>query len=86
MKPLSWALGLLVSLSALASDPTAQRFPSPVELAVSRDGSRLFALCEGTDEVVAYDTRSAQDHRAHQSGTGSERPRAVSRWIAAVRG
>ena len=60
MRPLSWSLAALLSLSALASDPQAQRFPSPVELAVSRDGARLFALCEGTDEVVAYDTRSSK--------------------------
>ena len=60
MRPLSWSLAALVSLSAVASNPQAQRFPSPVELAVSRDGARLFALCEGTDEVVAYDTTSAR--------------------------
>ena len=41
-----------------ADGPGAARFPSPIELAVSKDGARLFALCEGTDEVVAYDARS----------------------------
>jgi YVTN family beta-propeller protein len=60
MKSLSWSLVVLVCLSALASNPQTQRFPSPVELAVSPDGARLFALCEGTDEVVAYDTRSSK--------------------------
>ncbi|SPF40033.1 40-residue YVTN family beta-propeller repeat protein [Candidatus Sulfopaludibacter sp. SbA4] len=48
-----------LALTALAADrPTPPRFPSPIELAFSKDGARLFALCEGTDEVVAYDARS----------------------------
>ena len=38
----------------------ADRFPSPIELTLSKDGTRLFVLCEGTDEVVAYDTRSTK--------------------------
>src|ERR1019366_5908163 len=50
-----------LALSASAADgPGAPRFPSPIELAVSKDGARLYALCEGTDEVVAYDARSAK--------------------------
>ena len=60
MRALWWSLAVLFSLPALASDPRAQRFPSPVELAVSRDGARLFVVCEGTDEVVAYDTRTSK--------------------------
>jgi YVTN family beta-propeller protein len=39
---------------------TTVRYPSPIELAVSADGSTLFILCEGTDEVVAYDTRAGR--------------------------
>ena len=50
---------LMCSASA-ADGPGAPRFPSPIELAVSKDGARLYALCEGTDEVVAYDARSAK--------------------------
>ena len=34
------------------------RYPSPIELALSRDGTRLYAVCEGTDEVVAIATRA----------------------------
>ncbi|MFI5357782.1 MAG: beta-propeller fold lactonase family protein [Opitutales bacterium] len=50
---------LVVALAALAADrPTPARYPSPVELVLSPDGARLFALCEGTDEVVACDARS----------------------------
>jgi YVTN family beta-propeller protein len=58
---------LFASVAALAvgqalspANPSNLRFPSPIELAISKDGARLFALCEGTDEVVAYDTRSAK--------------------------
>src|ERR1039457_5932453 len=52
---------ITVMFSASAADgPGAPRFPSPIELAVSKDGARLYALCEGTDEVVAYDARSAK--------------------------
>ena len=50
---------VVAALAALGADrPATARYPSPVELAVSADGARLFALCEGTEEVVAYDARS----------------------------
>ncbi|MCX6626331.1 MAG: beta-propeller fold lactonase family protein [Candidatus Solibacter sp.] len=50
-----------LALVALAADgPGTARFPSPIELAVSKEGARLFALCEGTDEVVVFDARSAK--------------------------
>jgi YVTN family beta-propeller protein len=32
-----------------------RRYPSPVDLAVSPDGRRLFIVCEGTDEVLVAD-------------------------------
>jgi len=48
-----------LALASLGADrPGPARFPSPIELAFSKDGARLFALCEGTDEVVVYDARS----------------------------
>jgi len=47
-----------MALAARATEPPATRYPSPIELAITPDGSRLYALCEGTDEVVAYDLRS----------------------------
>jgi len=55
-----WAIGgILAALTAaLASNPTAPRYPSPIELAVSPDGARLFAVCEGTDEVAVVDTQA----------------------------
>jgi len=36
------------------------RYPSPVELALSPDGAKLFIVCEGTDEVAVADTRSGK--------------------------
>jgi len=54
------AASAVVVLAAMASEPPAARYPSPIELVISRDGSRLFALCEGTDEVVAYDLASGK--------------------------
>jgi len=45
-----------LALAALGADrPVPPRFPSPVELAFSKDGARLFAVCEGTGEVVVYE-------------------------------
>ena len=44
--------------AAVAANPPKTRYPSPIELAVSPDGGRLYILCEGTDEVVVYDTRA----------------------------
>lgn len=44
--PLPLATFALSTLAALA------QYPSPVELALSPDGSRLYAVCQGTDEVV----------------------------------
>jgi DNA-binding beta-propeller fold protein YncE len=37
----------MVSIGTLCAAPV--RYPSPVELAVSPDGARLYVLCEGTD-------------------------------------
>jgi YVTN family beta-propeller protein len=50
-------LGALVCAGA---NPPAPRYPSPVELAVSPDGTRLYILCEGTDEVVVYEKGARQ--------------------------
>jgi len=36
------------------------RYPTPIEVAISTDGSRLFVLCEGTDELVVADARTAK--------------------------
>src|ERR1039458_512353 len=53
------ALAALSLASTEAGAPApATRDPSPVEVAVSPNGERLFVVCEGTDEVVVYDNRA----------------------------
>jgi YVTN family beta-propeller protein len=47
-------LGLAL-FPAAWSAPAAVRYPSPIEVAVSQDGARLFVLCSGTDELVLAD-------------------------------
>src|ERR1035437_5876341 len=44
------------------SDPSHDRkgvvvpaFPSPIEMAISANGSRLYVVCEGTNEVIEVD-------------------------------
>jgi len=49
----TWAL-----IGALQAAPI--RYPSPIELAVSPDGARLFVLCEGTDELILADARTGK--------------------------
>ena len=34
------------------------RYPSPIEMAMSSDGSTLYVVCEGTDELAVVDARS----------------------------
>ena len=38
----------------------AERYLSPLEMTISADGSRLFVVCEGSDEVRVVDTRSGK--------------------------
>ena len=49
----------LLMLSALAlpsvSAQPNRRYPSPVDVAVSADGKRLYIVCEGTDELLVAD-------------------------------
>jgi len=47
-----------VALASIQAGAPAPRYPSPVEVAVSANGERLFVVCEGTDEVVVFDTRT----------------------------
>lgn len=57
---------LALSLVSSEAGTPAPRYPSPVEVAVSANGERLFVVCEGTDEVVVYDNRShAITRRVH---------------------
>ncbi len=52
----AFASAVVLALAAMGADRRTERYPSPIELAVSADGSRLYAVCEGTDEVVVFDT------------------------------
>ncbi|MGA3041498.1 MAG: hypothetical protein ABSF54_12000, partial [Bryobacteraceae bacterium] len=49
---------LMVSIGTLCAAPV--RYPSPVELAVSPDGARLYVLCEGTDELAVIDAHTGK--------------------------
>ncbi len=52
-------LGMLaLALSSGGAISPTVRYPSPIELAISPDGGRLYVVCEGTDELVVFDTRS----------------------------
>ncbi|HXK06125.1 MAG TPA: beta-propeller fold lactonase family protein [Verrucomicrobiae bacterium] len=42
------------ALASIAATVPATRYPSPIELAVSKDGTRLYVVCQGTDEVVVF--------------------------------
>ena len=57
------ALILAVAFAKPASDQTqvglqAERYLSPLEIAASADGARLFVVCEGSDELRVVDTAS----------------------------
>ena len=43
---------------SMGASSTSTRYPSPIEVAVSPDGNRLYVLCEGTDEVAVLDLRT----------------------------
>ena len=61
---------VLLALAAPAADnPVPTRFPSPIELTFSKDGARLYALCEGTGEVVVYDARTSRIVRRIKVGS-----------------
>ena len=48
--------GLLAAWLLFGQAPSnGDRYPSPVDLAVSPDGRRLYVVCEGTDELVVAD-------------------------------
>ncbi|MBZ5625128.1 MAG: beta-propeller fold lactonase family protein, partial [Acidobacteriia bacterium] len=49
---------IAIALVSMGAQPPRARYPSPIELAVSPDGARLYVVCEGTDELVVYDLGS----------------------------
>src|SRR5260370_39499154 len=67
-------LPTIFCLIALAqADPTHDRetapaYPSPIELAISANGSRLYVVCEGTNQVVEIDPIAAAVRRRVRVG------------------
>ena len=59
---------VLLAWMSLGANPPAARYPSPVEIAVSPDGARLYVVCEGTDEVVVCDAAAGRILRRIQVG------------------
>ncbi len=51
-------LSLMLSMGTLCA--ATVRYPTPIELAVSPDGARLFVLCEGTDELAVIDAHTGK--------------------------
>ena len=51
-------LASLALVGMLGAAPV--RYPSPIELAVTPDGARLFVLCEGTDELIVADAQTGK--------------------------
>jgi len=47
-----------LGLSAIGATTPKVRYPSPIEIAVSPDGARLYVVCEGTDELLSLDART----------------------------
>lgn len=58
MRRLPHTFSTLALAATLCAAPV--RYPSPIELAVSPDGARLYVLCEGTDELVLADAQSGK--------------------------
>lgn len=58
------ALILIITAAKPAPKPPAappeERYLSPLEMVLSRDGARMFVVCEGSDEVRVVDLRSGK--------------------------
>ncbi len=50
--------GLLLTIAGAIS--AGVRYPTPIELAVSAGGDRVFVLCEGTDEVAVIEAKTGK--------------------------
>jgi YVTN family beta-propeller protein len=51
-------LALICGIGVLCA--ATPRYASPIELAASSDGTRLYVLCEGNDELAVIDARSGE--------------------------
>ncbi|HEY7095489.1 MAG TPA: beta-propeller fold lactonase family protein [Terriglobales bacterium] len=50
--------GILMKPSSTLANTELERYLSPIEMALSLDGSKLYVICEGTNEVRIVDTSS----------------------------
>jgi hypothetical protein len=64
-------LGGLLAASLLWGQalPDAGRYPSPVDLALSQNGHRLYVVCEGTSELAVADPAMAAASSLPTPGT-----------------
>lgn len=49
---------IVLALAGMGARTPSARYPSPIEVAVSPDGGRVYILCEGTEQVAVWDTRA----------------------------
>ncbi len=64
---LLFVVALLPALIALAP-PASDRYLSPGDIAVSPDGSRLYVVCERSDEVLVVDPRAGKVEKRIEVG------------------
>lgn len=58
-----------------SAPPPAEKYLSPIEMALSRDGRQLYVVCQGSDEVRIIDTRTG---RVEASVPVGKSPRAIA--------
>ncbi|MBZ5581110.1 MAG: hypothetical protein LAQ30_02690 [Acidobacteriia bacterium] len=58
MRTAAHTFSILLAFTCLSATLPTPRYPSPIELALSPDGARLYVVCQGTDELVAFDLRT----------------------------
>ena len=62
-----------------------ERYLSPIEMAFSPDGRRLYVVCQGSDELRVLDMASGKLVKQHSRGPRSARTFAFRRRQADVR-
>ncbi|MGO9898067.1 MAG: beta-propeller fold lactonase family protein [Bryobacteraceae bacterium] len=73
---LSFLASALWGFGPASVPPTpSPAYPSPIEIAVSANGSRLYVVCEGTDEVVEVDAAAGAVARRVRVG---QHPKSVA--------
>lgn len=51
-------MGIAAKPASNSANPQAEQYLSPIEMVLSNDNSKLFVVCEGSNEVRVVDTRS----------------------------